>query len=836
MARQGRNLRAVALVACLFALDSTGFRAPSAAEPADEPAPPPAASVATAPFYRADPSGEAETERAVEVLVLDRSGDPAAGATVLAVGAGMWPARKVVTGDDGRVRIGGLDRGVYDFKAQRGDDVSVSHATVILNEPATEKLELSLVKGKKVKVLVVDGETLKAAPIASASIVLAEGGLSPFPLEAVTNDEGVALIGPVTPSLATLSARAEGFVPRTGVVLEASADDAEIALVRGGFLLGEVVDGRDRAIEGVKIEVIGTDLSGAPIAETSETLLFREAHFAFALEGPRPLLPSGELGIMPGRVPDIPRGPSVMASGGNFTVPMPASRDGEGPKPWMTDDAGTFRASPVSPGRLRVIARHPDFVETISPTVRLRPGEERRVKLVMRAGGTLIGKVVNEDDEPVVSARVEIADQRGTLSETRLTDEDGNFTLKAAPQKLSLTIFRPGSLDLTAYREELTMKEGEQKELEIKLPKVRESVRIRVKDEDDNPLSNAQVTVASLSPKAYLRRTRFTEESGEAEFADAEGLPLQIEVSLPGRAPLTLELDAAPAEIAIELARGVTVVGRVTTRRGFDPLDKAEVSLHMKGATLRARTDGEGQFQLDDVSEGPARMTFSREGHVSTEREVTIQRPRHNEPFEIEEVDLPEAGSVEGEVVDARGNPVAGARIAQGKVPVYLPGGRAQSGLATSDRHGHFELGNLPEGELLLEAYSAEEGRGQAKVEVRAGRVTDRVRIVLAAHESSAGESDNHDLATGGVAVTLGERDVTGGVHVIVIQVAQGSEAERAGLLEGDRIVTIDEKAVTSMQEARAKLSGPLGEDVILRIEREGREHRLRFSRERVEK
>lgn len=830
VARKAPFPAAACLVACLLWLDAPGFESPVELSPAperattDEPGSLPGRP-SDVPAPHVELADLRDEQGGIEVMVLSSSGTKASGATVLAVGPGLWPARKTETGPDGYARLVGLEAGVYDLRATQGEEVVAAPVTLILSRADKESVTLRMVKGRQVKVRVVDGEDGTA--VAAASVVLAEGGLSPFPLEAVTGQDGVAVFGPVAPSKATISARAKGFVPRSNVTVPTSGSaEVEVALVRGGSLVGEVVDARGRAIDGARIEVIGTDISGAPVAETSETLAFRAAHFTFALSGPRPLLPAGELGVMPGRVPDIPRGPGVMP-------PMKVPESGEGIEPWVTRDDGTFRASPVSPGRLHVIARHPDFVEVISKPLRLEPGEESRVKLVMRSGGTLEGKVVDDRGEPVPRARVDVVATRGTLAETLVTGEDGNFTLKAVPDRLSVTVTRPGLADVTAYREQVSVKEGQTKSLEIKLPPLRESVLVRVTDEQNRPLANAQVSVASLSPKAELRRTRFTTEEGQVDFNDARGLPLLLEVTLPGRAPAVMELDEAPAEVTVELARGVTVVGSVTTRRGHDPLPGAEVTLHTKTGARHVKTDARGGFQLEEISEGPARLVVARAGHVRAEREVTIERPRHEQPFEIDAIDLAEAGSVEGEVVDGRGKPIAGARVAKDTVPAYLPGGRLPPSVVTTDREGRFQLDELPEGEVTLEAFSREQGRARVQVNVTAGRVTDRVKLILEGAEADVTDELSH---AHGVAVTLGERDVEDGVHVIVVLVTEGSEAERGGLRRGDRILSIDGEATSSMREARAKLTGPLSNDVLIEVERDEARQRLRVGREPLER
>jgi S1-C subfamily serine protease len=150
-------------------------------------------------------------------------------------------------------------------------------------------------------------------------------------------------------------------------------------------------------------------------------------------------------------------------------------------------------------------------------------------------------------------------------------------------------------------------------------------------------------------------------------------------------------------------------------------------------------------------------------------------------------------------------------------------------GFAVTDGHGHFTLGELPEGSVTLEAYSPESGRGHVEnVKVVAGRTTSRVRVELAAPDGATREPG----ASGSVAVTLGETGAP--VEVQIASVVEGSEAERGGLAPGDTVVAVDGSAVTSMQDARARLSGPIADDVVVQVRRGGELRVLRIAREAV--
>jgi S1-C subfamily serine protease len=170
--------------------------------------------------------------------------------------------------------------------------------------------------------------------------------------------------------------------------------------------------------------------------------------------------------------------------------------------------------------------------------------------------------------------------------------------------------------------------------------------------------------------------------------------------------------------------------------------------------------------------------------------------------------------------------------VARDHVPTWLAVGATPQGIAVTDASGRFALHELPEGMLTLEAYAPDVGRArQSGVKVVSGRTTIRVRITLAPGADDAAAS-SEPAASGNVAVTLGETGAP--VEVAIVSVTEGSEAERAGLLPGDVLVSVDGTGVASIREARMKLAGPVADDVVLVVERADQTLTLRVTREAV--
>lgn len=765
----------------------------------------------------------------LSVKVVDVGGGPAQGADVLISGSGLWPARRARTDGMGITRIGGLLTGSYDLRAEKGSAVSHTLIGHQVTKGEHSEVTLQLLPGRMVQIVVSGGGEEESELVLGADVVLTESGLSSFPIQGTTGNDGSVTLGPIAAGPATVSARATGYVARGGVpVPEALDGPVKISLLKGATLLGLVKDTNDNPVDGASIEIIGTDIDGMPVAETPQLTAFRDAHFAWALAGPSPLIPAGELGVMPGPIPPIPKDWPPSSAGMQF----PAFDQGREADyvPWVTGLDGRFKAHPVTPGRVRALVRHPAYVEGISDVVTLGPGGEAEVEVILKAGGMLEGKLVDQAGFGVAGARIDIMALEGTLERTTVTASDGTFAFAAVPEQVLLNVYRPDDFDRVVVKKLVEVPEGEKKEIEITLPEEREPVVLRVEAGRGEAVEMAQVSVLSLDPEEPLRATFFSDERGEVKVEDARGLSLEVVVTAPGFARAQVQLKQAPEAYTVTLESAVSVVGQVTAVRGRQFVEGANVLLISGGDQKGAITDTEGKFRMDNVTPGPGRLVVSHPEFARVERGVNIERTdREDRPFELAAVDLSAPGDVEGEVVDTDGEPVAGARVAVDVAPAFLPVGSLPPGVALTDSKGRFVLRGLTAGSIVLEAYSAEVGRGQAKAEVSEGDVSRGLRIVL-----DLPVSDTEPAASGSVAVTLGENDTDQGVEVVLVHVAPGSEAERAGLLAGDLVRSVDGKSVDGMVEARRRLSGPVRGDVVLGIERNGAALTLRVRRERV--
>ncbi|MEM9696619.1 MAG: carboxypeptidase regulatory-like domain-containing protein, partial [Myxococcota bacterium] len=601
--------------------------------------------------------------------------------------------------------------GYFDVRAQKGELISVTEVGVSLDHGERKPLRLTLETGAFLAVTVTDGEGERAPPVARADVALVEGGLSSFPHYGRTDAQGRVRLGPFIPGAVTVSAKAPGFVASSPLrVVE--ADEARISLLRGATVTGRVIDERGFPVVGASLEVTGVDLAGMPVSDSPRTARFREDHFAFALPGAVPLIPAGELGVMP-VVPGMP----------NLAAPNLVQPSSDRGAPWVSDTAGTFTLTPVAPGEVQVVARHPGFVSTYSESFTTTPDASFEVELVLRRGATLEGRVVDERGFPAPGTRIEVNGLERSLGRVTYAAEDGSFAFGALPEEVILSASRAESPELDVIREPLELAPGETLRIELVLPEVREAVAIRCVDERGYAVEDVEVHASSLIAEETLIRTLFSDEEGRALLADARQLPLRISTRRRGWAPSVVELNEAPAEVEIVIERGVTLTGTVVDDRGTAVADAAVTLITPTGDHDR-RSDEDGRFSVPDLAPVDTGLLIVAPGYVA--HEATVEFLREPQPtFDMGRIELDPAGAIKGRVVDFDGQPVAGVRVSTGRVPTYLPVGPAPLGVAETNSEGWFELAGLALGPATVQAYKRGYFRSEVDMAVRGDRVAE---------------------------------------------------------------------------------------------------------------
>jgi hypothetical protein len=627
--------------------------------------------------------------------------DRVGGATVRLVGSGLWPGREVVSGAEGRFTFEAVPAGVYELVAQAAGDPPLA-STILFglevdpraSAPATA-VELELVAGQRIRGTVMDGDR----PIAGAAIVLGPSALAVLKMRGSTDASGRFELGAVARGEYRLSVFARGYLPILDQATTVPvALPLALALTTGASVEGAVVDAQGSPIRGALARVVYLE-TASPSSGSGGA-------------------PPGELGIMTGPIPPIPKGraPALLLDpdeqGDSSSVQgIEVTRSGA-----LTDGAGRLRLSGLQPGRAHLIVDHPEFALAESRWFELRAGSRVSLEtpIVLASATAVSGRVVDEQGFGVAGAEVAVlpgafggAEGKEVLSSGRITvsDRAGAFSFSGLAGTVDLTASKRGYAATS-----ITLKLGSRprQEVELTLGAARGRLRGRVQGPDRQGVAGATVAVARAGRRGLQART---DRAGGFELVGVGEAAVPVEVSHPSYQRLRATLDPA-AEAELTLRYAATVEGVVQDSRTGAPLERCAVRVHGGEGTLSGRG---GRFALHHLSSGSLVLEVTADGYARRSVTVTVPEPaRPDEPAGSPiAITLERAGTIEGQLFDERGQTVAGAVV------------RAGGAAATSAADGHFRVSGVPEGSHVVEA-ALPGGRTlrSDSVVVRAGEVT----------------------------------------------------------------------------------------------------------------
>ncbi len=734
----------------------------------------------------------------VEGVVRNDRGAGEPGAVVVLAGSGVWPPRRIPVLADGSFEVPGLPAGVYELRASRDDEVAEPVAPLLLEPGDHRTVALALSPGAAITGTVLDADTLR--PVAGARVVVVEDALSTAPRALSSGAAGEFRVGGLLRRSHQVSVRAAGYAPRTGLLATPGGEALVLALDRAAVVEGRVVDGHGDPVANAQVELTVRDMAGAapPVWLSGSTVAFRDALFTAEARGPAPLVPAGELGVVPGRVPIVP------------LVPVPAGVTADRAAPgFVTDADGRFRVEEVPPGVMVVAVGHPAYVRAETEARVVQAGEDVVVSLTVHTGGTLDGRVLTERGFPVGGTQVEVRSAQDPLPRRVFSARDGTFRVPGVLGRVVLVAYAGARV---AARAEVDVADDATVPVALTIPGALRQVEGRVVDGRGFPVGGAVVTLTSLDRAALGAAITVTQDDGTFDTVVGGAGPLAVDVRHPEHAPRSLRVDDPGHSIRVELGEGAAL--SLEVRGDGCMTGDARVEVRTTCGPVHTGASERVPARLEHLCPGRAAMVVDAPGCIRAERSAVLPVTGS---VDLGRVDLVSGGGAEGEVTDARGDPVAGALVAPPDAPADATTGTARSG-----RRGEFTVANLPAGDVTLVATHPALGRSQQAV-VRVIRAT-MARGVRLRFEGEIGRATRAAQAP---SVTL--VDGRGGVEVGAV--APGSGAERAGIRPGDRVVSVGAVPVRLRAEAVRLFTGARGDDVVLELERDGVRRTVRYTR-----
>lgn len=385
------------------------------------------------------------------------------------------------------------------------------------------------------------------------------------------------------------------------------------------------------------------------------------------------------------------------------------------------------------------------------------------LRIVLRAGRTAFGLVLDGRRRPVAGARVTLQGALPTEMKARLrsarnppekfegdTGEAGRFEVASLPAgTYDVTVRAPGAAPLTVPGFALPEGSG-RTDLGTFVLSPGATVRGLVTSSSGQPVEGAEVRAKAAESGALPRlpssslaepepADAVTGPDGTFLLADrAPGEMLDLAVSHPLYGMETVPGVAVPTEspVRVVLKPVARVSGRVTDPDGKPVADAVVVlselrptsfgggqsALFPAGTPRRTATDDKGAFEIERVAPGPIEI-----GAMAPRRQrasVEGLEVKAGQDLANVEIVLSPAGTVEGRVLSTDGRPVPNAQVTvaasgSGPGPVFS-GPRA-----TADGDGRYRLDGIAPGPRTLEATAEGYRRGVRDVEVTAGAPAD---------------------------------------------------------------------------------------------------------------
>lgn len=708
--------------------------------------------------------------------VLGEDGIAVPDARVTLAGSGVWPARVLSADRAGDFVFANVPEGVYELRAEHGNRVSAPLEGVSVQPGSHAKIDLVLTPGASLR-----GHVRAAASGAPlrAEVQVVEEALSGRERTVQSQADGSFEV----PGLRVLPHRVT--VQSPGYVAEqrwlTPGTTATIELLRAAAASGKVVDSDGRPVARADIEVKGRSVTGQAVqmvGPIQEAAPLADASTRTASGG-------DNLGVTTGALPRVPVMPTGAAASGELG--------------FHSDERGNFHIEGLPPGQFTLSARKPGMSAGRSPQLQLQAGGTvSDILITLPSGVSLRGRVVDARGNNVAHVRVDLA-SGSDLPRSTTTSADGIFVFESARGDCTLWArpFGAPAAKLSGNAQELA-----KRELVITLASNIDRLHGRVSDARGQPIEAASVRLEALKSHGYSP-TVLTGDDGTFNFLALPPPPYTLSVEHPDYSPARPQtIENTRDSVDIRLQRGVALRGVVSDAVSRLPLSAAEVVVTSAGITRAARTARDGSFELDHLPEGPYELRVSRETYVPVKQEgqlsnVAVDRA----PLRIE---LMHAASVSGEVVDSLGRTVWNAQVTFGAAPDW-------SRATRSDHAGRFRLHGVPEGDHLLHArHGALQAVSGAAVRVVEGEDTPGAVIRLPGVVEEDAEDDapparSQPQRSG--SLEIGMR----GPRVVVEHVGEGSSAERAGLVEGDVLISVDGEPVRSAAQARGMLGRGVG-------------------------
>jgi beta-lactamase regulating signal transducer with metallopeptidase domain/protocatechuate 3,4-dioxygenase beta subunit len=607
--------------------------------------------------------------------VIDDGGNPVSGAEIRVTalvytegrngsrsGSG-WDAGQATSGEGGRFEIRGIPSGEVRIDVRKkGFDSSSIELSLPGDPPEIALVRLGRISGR---IRSPGRETFPpfgiSAKRSSGQEEPSRVGRGPRMNREMSTDATGRFSVEVPAGEWILTAHVPGYLETQSSPIEieggASREDIAIDLTKGASIRGKVLlEGVETPIEGAEVECSGTRERNFPIPLQVRQRSGTDGLFQFdglpenvyALRVTHSLYPGESLegiAVESGKIRDVSiklkpagiiRGTVVDAASGNPLEGIAVRAYGRSSS---TDEEGRFTLSGLKPGRVTVAVEKGAYRRA---EARVTVPSEDAVILRLERRATIAGTVRGGHGDLRASGEIQAfpADRPNSSPDQARIDVAGRFEVFVDPGTYILRARISGFP--ASESAPVEVRRGERKE-NVSIDIV-EGGTIRGKviaRGSGRPIQEARIEAfpsKSVGSRRSARDERLITLSGRLRSPEGsfllEGVPegeIEIRVRHPdypeARIPGVISKAGKTTEIVVEMEEGLALQGRAMD--GSDGKGLTGVSIYVQPAEKtedvhRARSDGEGRFEIRGVLPGKVRVSASHEDYCPLEMEASV--------------------------------------------------------------------------------------------------------------------------------------------------------------------------------------------------------------------
>ncbi len=364
-------------------------------------------------------------------------------------------------------------------------------------------------------------------------------------------------------------------------------------------------------------------------------------------------------------------------------------------------------------------------------TLRVREAVGKEVTLRLPAPRALTGRVVDEAGQPVAGATVRVDQARGTppaayffdllrplvagtpvaeATQAR-TDASGTFRFAELPDGSDVRLIVAAVGKATTRSALVALRSREPGPIVAPTPvtlppEARVAGRV-VKQGPEGKVAGQVVVCREVRDRAigFLNTETTTDADGRFEIGGlGSGQANLMLDKLPADGPYT----ALPAEgvrlvaeattpVEIPLVAGVAVTGLITDgannpQSGVEVTAYRSLALNMSGVALKTTTDAAGRYRFRLSPGGVIINATAEPGHSESYVRQVITVPADKFLFEVNSIIYDTGVILTGQIVDATGKPLGGAKLAAAPQTTRMP--PVETASTVADAEGRFVLRN----------------------------------------------------------------------------------------------------------------------------------------------